>query len=207
MERILTENEAVQLAGKYFDRIANVINSAFMDYIHALNEMNSIGIKTDFKARTSASLIHDFIRTRAFEEFDDETNVKVSEFNGIFGLLILGKIFIRFKKLGRDLSTSNVRTDQVELFDKQQLELPGLGQLTMLTAGYVPDITYTSIHNMYLTCRRDDQIVWHKDIYSDTTQVSIFKDTSMDKLQTAEEEPFVRLKVQQGNEKKASDNG
>lgn len=207
MESILTESEAISLAGKYFDRIAKVIKSAFSDYMDALKEINSLGIKTNFKARTSASLIHDFIRNRAFEEFDQEESVKVSEFNGIFGLLIFGKMFIRFKKLGRDLSTSNVKTDQVELFDKQQFEIPGLGQLTMLTAGYIPDITGTSIQNICLTCRRDDQIIWHKDLLSEAIQENLFRNIELDHPQESFEQPIVRLKDKNANKNKITGNG
>lgn len=208
MNTLLSQQETAEVAGEYFSRLATVIQLAFQDYLAALKEINSLGIRTNLKARTSASLIHDFIQIRTRDEFINEGNIKVDEFNGMFAILISGRVFIRFKKLKPDLNTSNVKTEQVNLFNKQQLELPGLNRLTLLTAGYVPDITWTSIQNIFLTCKRGDEIIWHRDLHSEAIQVSIFGVAEPNNRQASEgDEPIVRIKQNKDLEKKLTGNG
>jgi hypothetical protein len=174
MRALMTKDEADELAGVYFPRLAKVVHSGFGDFQLMVGTAGQIGLRTNLKIRTSASLIHDFIRTRAREEFYNDNTVRADEFNGMFGLLISNRMFIRFKKLKRDLQSSNVKTGQVKQFDKQQLELPGIAGLTFLTAGYVPNETWTAIDNIFLTCRLKGQTVWYKDLRYETSQPTIF---------------------------------
>ena len=202
MSEILNQQQVSDFAGNYFSRIAEVIQQAFQDYLDSLRGINSLGIKTNLKARTSASLIHDFIQIRAREKFANEPNIKVDEFNGMFGLLISKRLFVRFKKLTPEMKASNVSTDQIELFNKQQLEIPGTEQVTMLTAGYVPDATWTIIQSIVLTCKINDELKWHKDLHGETNQVSIFS-TAASTAQV--DEPIVRLKNNNKDRKTGSD--
>src|SRR5205085_3457767 len=131
MKPLITKEEIGTLAGNYFGRLEKNIREGFTDYLKILSDMGDRGLKTNFKARTAACLIHDCIQTRLREAFFFEQNIKVGEYNSIFGIIISGKIFIRFKKLDHHLKASNARTEQSELFHKQQLEIPGFGPLTM----------------------------------------------------------------------------
>lgn len=200
MSAILTQEQVSDLAGNYFPRIAEVIQQAFQDYLDSLKGINALGIKTNLKARTSASLIHDYIQIRAREKFANESTIKVDEFNGMFGLLISKRLFVRFKKLTPEMKTSNVSTDQVDLFNKQQLEIRGTDQVTMLTAGYVPDATWTNIQNVFLMCKINDELVWHKDLHTETSQVSIFSTAASVEEVVQVDEPMVRVK--EGSNKK-----
>lgn len=161
---MLTQEEVSQIGGAYFGRIASVIEGAFDDFQRSLDSISAAGILTDLRIRTSASFVHDMISSRSKLEFSNEPTVKVGEFNGIFGLVIDSRLFIRFKKLNSELKTSNIPTQQSQGFIKQQFELPGLGRLTLLTAGYLLSPTGTAIRNIYLTCRRENEIIWHRDL-------------------------------------------
>jgi hypothetical protein len=195
MAVMLSQEEANRIAGAHFGQIATVIDGAFDDYTRALNGISSIGIRTDFKSRTAANFVHDLIASHARLAFFDDSEVKVGEFNGIFGLVIKGKIFVRFKKLNSDMKTANVPTEQAEQFNKQQLELPGLGRLTLLTAGYVLDRTGTAIRNIYLTCRRGNEIIWHRDLRGESQSGSMFA-PQVGPINPVGTPPTVRLKEQ-----------
>ena len=207
MNAILSQQQVSDLAGTYFAPIADVIQQAFQDYLDSLRGINSMGIKTNLKARTSASLIHDFIQIRAREKFAHEPHIKVDEFNGMFGLLISKRLFVRFKKLTPEMKTSNVSTGQTELFNKQQLEIPGTDKVTMLTAGYVPDVTWTIIQSIFLTCKINDELVWYKDLHGETSQVSFFSSDAPVASASNVDEPIVRVKENNNKQRKTgSDN-
>jgi hypothetical protein len=197
MRTLLTQEEISALAGHYFIRIETIIRGAFQDYLNCLTSITATGIRTNFMARTSGSLIHDLIKSRVKQEFHVDPNVRADEFNGIFGLLISKKIFIRFKKLNFDMKASNVETEQVVLFKRQQLELEGLGRPTMLTAGYIPDVTWTAIENIFLTCQQNDTVIWHKNLKTESNQSSIFSESSETKENQQTTTPLVRLKSKQ----------
>lgn len=202
---VLSQQQVSEVAGTYFSKISEVIAEAFQDYLDSLRGINSLGIRTNLKARTSASLIHDFIRIRAGEKFANVANIKVDEFNGMFGLLISNRLFVRFKKLTPDMKTSNVQTEQIGLFNKQQLEIPGTNQVTLLTAGYVPDATWTILQNIFLTCKINEELVWYKDLHGETSQVSIFSTSAMDQNMPEVEKPIVRIKDKVNSRKTGSD--
>ncbi|NOT77202.1 MAG: hypothetical protein HOP08_19940 [Cyclobacteriaceae bacterium] len=164
MALMLTQEEVSTIGGDHFSRIASVIEGAFEDYQRSLSSISAAGIRTDLRIRTAASLVHDMISSRSKLEFSSEARIKVGEFNGIFGMVIDRRIFVRFKKLNSELKTSNIPTQQAQGFIKQQLELPGFGKLTLLTAGYLLSPTGTAIRNIYLTCRRGNDIIWHRDL-------------------------------------------
>jgi hypothetical protein len=195
MQPTLSQDQIAAIASGYYDKIQAAIKLGFQDYLDFLSASNRQGIKTDFKARTCASLIHDYIRTRLREAFADDSNVKAEEFNGIFGLLISGCIFIRFKKLNSELKASNVKTEQSVMFTKQQLEFPGVGRITTLTAGYIPDATWTSILNIYLTCQVNDVVIWYKDLRQESKQPSIFELNNSSKVSSGDSESLVKLKT------------
>jgi hypothetical protein len=207
MSFLMTQQETANLAGPYFTKISTVIQRGFQDYLEMLDSQTAKGIRTSFHARTMASFIHDQIQVRARNEFSSEPSVKVDEFNGMFGLLISGKVFIRFKKLNAEMKASNVKTEQVDLFRKQQLEIPGFGRLMLLTAGYVPDPTWTIIQSIFLTCQQEDEVIWYKDLHGETTQVSIFNGGSMINGGSADEEELVKIKTQVTGNNQATGTG
>jgi len=195
MNFLISKEETAELAGGYLSRIALIIRQAFQDYLDIVDNQASRGRRANFHARTMASIIHDQIQARAGEEFKTDTNIKVGEFNGIFGLLISSKIFIRFKKLNADMKASNIVTDQVDSFIKQDLEIPGFGKPTLLTAGYVPEATWTAIKSIFLTCQREDEVLWYKDLHTEVTQVSMFASVDrVDGNEATDDEPLVKIK-------------
>jgi hypothetical protein len=174
MNALLNQQEVSNIAGHVLPRLANVIETGFTNYVRSMAAISASGINVNFKPRTSATMIHNLIQQAAEVEFVNDKQVSVGEFNGIFGVLIAKKLFIRFKKLRPNLETSNVKTDQTEDFDRQQLTLPGFANVTLLTAGYIPDATWTSIRSISLTCKQNDELLWYSDLHGEVSQTSIF---------------------------------
>jgi hypothetical protein len=207
MRTHLSQKEAAQLSGIYFTRIANIINAGFQDYLNSIKAINSLGIKTDFLGRTSASMIHDYIQLHAREEFEKDKEVKVIEMDGTFVLLIANKIYIRFKKMGGDMKSSNVRTERVESFYMQTLSLPGYEQLTCLTAGYILDAMATFIRNIYLTFQLNESVIWKIDLFGDSEQTTMFGNVTDPTGPSSDfDEPEVRVKKQDTQTKTGTSN-
>lgn len=206
MRRLLSEDQASSLAGKYFARFAKVINAGFNDYRSSIKAINALGIKTDFRARTSASVIHDYIHTQVLAEFKDDRDMKVIEMDGTFVLLISGKLYLRFKKMDGDMKSSNVRTEKVDSFYKQTLTLPGIDELTCLTAGYILDATESFIRNIYLTLQLNETVIWKIDLFGDSEQTTMFGN-SPDPINPTHvsDEPIIRVKHQDKETKTGTD--
>ncbi|SJZ67543.1 hypothetical protein SAMN04488128_1011145 [Chitinophaga eiseniae] len=196
---ILSQSQVENIARQYYPKIATAITAAFADYMEVRAQRSANGV-VDFKPRTCASLIHDFTKVRLKNEIGEDPEVLIGEFNGIFGMLIQGSVFIRFKKLNDDLSTSNVQTGQTENYNNQANFAGFGGEPTLLTAGYRPDKSWTSIQNIHLVCRSGDAIVWQKDLTSEVKQTSIF--TMEEEDQTSK---TGRVSVKKGIQKTGTD--
>ncbi|MET6997836.1 hypothetical protein [Chitinophaga defluvii] len=196
---ILSQEQVENIARQYYPKIASAIADAFADYMALRAQGSSTGV-VDFKPRTCASLIHDFIKVRIKEQIGEDADISLGEFNGIFGILVQGSVFIRFKKFNDDLTTSNVKTDQSENYNKQANFAGFGGEPTLLTAGYRPDKSWTSILNIHVVCRAGDVIIWQKDLTSEVKQTSMF---------TMEEEQNTtttnRVSVKKGIQKTGTD--
>lgn len=161
----MTKNLATLIQDDYYTKIADAMQEAFSDYLIIENETINQNANMVFKTRTKASLIHDLLRVKITNAFKDcGTDVTIGEFNGIFGVLIPDVAFIRFKKLSNKFDTSNVQTIQTVDYDYQR-DLDGLPKTPVkLYAGYLPNITWTGIQNIYLFCRTGKVISWSMDL-------------------------------------------
>jgi hypothetical protein len=111
-------------------------------------------------SRTRAAFLHDRILVHIRRQFDGEKGVSFVRGRGGLTLLALQHRFlIRFKKLRRDLRTSNIPTQQSLAFARQQT-LPGIPALTHLNAGYVLNRMQTNIESTHITCPNGKQVAW-----------------------------------------------
>lgn len=164
MREILKSEEVDNVIQKYYPRIVTSIKKGFDDYLDLIRYRSLKGEMTDYTPRTIASIIHDNLRMNITQQFNNEPDVITKDFNGIFGLLIEGKLLIRFKKFNKDFSTSNVPTRQTLSFDNQE-SIEGFPEVpTFLYSGYIHDGTWSSIKNIYLICREGNVTRWAKDL-------------------------------------------
>lgn len=159
MKSILQIEDAQLILADYNTKIAESIKSGFDDCLGFVTEINKNGKIVEFNKTVLAGMVHTFIKARIKENFNDIENIETKEFNRIFGLHINQIIFIRFKKINNDFSTSNIKTKQTQKFERQN-EIDGLPKKsTFLYAGYIPDPTWTSIKNIYIMCKSGGNII------------------------------------------------
>lgn len=164
MRELLKKEEVDTLIEKYYPKIVSAIRKGFDDYLDVIRYRSGKGEMVDYSARTIASIIHDNIRMSISRLFADEPNVMTKDLNGIFGLILEGKLLIRFKKFNEDFSTSNIPTRQTISFDNQE-SIEGFPEIpTFLYSGYIHDGTWSSIKNIYLICREGNINRWVKDL-------------------------------------------
>lgn len=164
MRKILTLKETDEILIDYYPTIVKAIGEGFNDYLDLLNCIVQKGHMVDFRPRTIASIVNDFVKGRIKDNFYGVPGVVAKDFNEVFGLFIDNKLFIRFKKINPDFSTSNIPTKQTIDFINQQ-QISGFpDKPTFLFAGYMPDASWSILTNIYLLCKEGERIIWLKDL-------------------------------------------
>lgn len=164
MRKILSMSDADEILDKYYPMISSSISEGFNDYLLVTKCLSQEGRQIDFRPRTIASLVHDFIKSHVKEKFLGIEGIEARDFNEVFGLSINRKLFIRFKKLNPDFSTSNIPTRQTLALNYQQTLEGFPDEPTFIIAGYMPNATWTSITNIYLLCNEGERVLWMKDL-------------------------------------------
>jgi hypothetical protein len=173
MEEIFSHEQIEECINPHYGRILEAMNRAFQDYMD-LSTNSPQFINTPLAKRTIAGLVHDFTKRRIVDAFQDIENVTTGTFNSIFGLVINGKVFIRFKKIKPGFSTANIQTKQTKEYNQQVIEFPDFpGKTIFLYAGYQLNSTWTGINNFYMFCREGECITWIKDLSSIAEQTSL----------------------------------
>jgi len=148
--------EAERALHPYLCAIAECIYSAVGEF------ENGHGGEPDWSARTRASMIHDLMVKHVRRRFDASDNVRCFVRRGLFHLDMGGAVWLRFKKLDRNMRSSSIPTRQALSFlNVLQLELPGMPcPVSRLTAGYVLNPLGTAIDGAYVTCPLGSEIGW-----------------------------------------------
>lgn len=160
MKHLLSKQQAEIILEPYFLKIQEAIESGFNDHLATINFHHSNGVYVAFNKKEKANIIHGLIRARIKKMFEGDSEVRSGNFNGVFGIQIKNNIFIRFKKINKYYSTSNISTKQTSDY-KNQIEIPGIPDAaTLLYAGYLPDSTWTSLKNICIFCKLGDNLEW-----------------------------------------------
>jgi len=116
-------------------------------------------------ARTRAGFLNDHICQEVKFRFAGCPDASVEEARGLVLLTISNPsdhqpaLTLRFKKLNRDLLSSNIQTAQQIDFARQLL-LPGFPNVTRLTAGYQLDRLQSAIQDLWVTCAVQSNVLW-----------------------------------------------
>lgn len=183
MKTIIHAKEAETVLNEHFEIIANCINDAFEDCQGFVSEWNSNNKPVNFEKRTLANIVHDFIRERIKDAYSANQKAETKVFNKIFGLHIEKKFLVRFKKINKDYTTSNIKTTQTKNYEKQA-EIEGLPkQATFLYAGYIPNATWTSIKDIFIMCKMGGNIIWIKNLtsFAEQTQFEFEREVELPK--------------------------
>jgi hypothetical protein len=188
MRNLISNEEKEQIALKYYERIVKVKYKALRDLHDVVNLKGTEIENFNLDPTTLATLLNNFIRIRMKEEFFDEVEVEFDKVNRLFCMKISRKVALRFNKMSKNLKISPAITRQSKLY-KNQLSIEGLeDSLTLFYGGYVMDSTWSSFKNIFIVCRKGDDVIWYRDLTSEMKQLRIiFEEEQKDNNQTIRE--------------------
>jgi hypothetical protein len=159
--QILRLQEAKPILQTIHQDLLTVIQSGFNDWLKIREYASTLdGGPVNYKSRTKAGIIHDHIEKYVRGQFSDRENIIVDDFNGVFGMVIQEELFIRFKKMDSTYSVKSLYTNQHTTYMKQG-QIEGFPEKpTFLFAGYIPDVTWSSIKGIYVACWINDTLEW-----------------------------------------------
>lgn len=112
-------------------------------------------------ARARANVMYRFICEEVELHFAHVRGVNVMTVEGMLVLNVGGEAAIRFKKIGDDYRSSNIKTRHQELYSLQ-VELPNLPPMAArLTVGYQLEELQTEIKDIQVTHPKGDDLLWH----------------------------------------------
>ncbi len=167
----MQKSDAERALRAYYPTFCALVLDGFADYI---TEYAATSHK--HSPRTRANLIHDHIFDRAKQKLSEHSDfhrvqTKIRDLFDFADTLVL-----QFKKLTRNLRTSNILTQLTLDFNFQrEVHLPGVpATLPRLTLGYVPKTDWTEVAGVYLTYCVGRRLVWYIDITQAGEQTAEF---------------------------------
>ena len=129
---VLTIDEAHEILSPHYTDIMGCINEG-LNKVGELRQ-NQPEFYIPLTPRSRASIIHDHIESEAKRIFGvKNTEIVVYTEKGFLVIDFSKRVFLRFKKLRRNLMPCNIETEQQKAFDEQTLFG---GPVTHVTAGY-----------------------------------------------------------------------
>jgi len=169
--KIISHSEAQSILTPYYEKISKAVSDGFEDYLKIANcSTDKVGF-VEYENRTKACIIHDHIKNRINEVFEDVDEVETRKWNSVFGLKINDDLFIRFNKINDDFSSKGRATNQAKSY-KNQMVIDGFpDEPTLLYAGYKPDASWTQIKGVYISCWDGENRQWVEEIISHRSSV------------------------------------
>ena len=150
---LISEADAIQILGERVYDLRNVMLGAWDDYLDYASAHRRLHCPT-----TRAGIVHDHIKHRARERFENDPSIHVLEINRLLLMVIRQQLVVRFKLFHPNKTSSNIRTKQIEDYRKQR-DIPELrrqidfaGHLSNLEAGYILDQLESKILETWLVC-------------------------------------------------------
>lgn len=170
MDTVLNFTEANKILLPYYSIIKNVIKQSFDDVNDIKEFFATKGLFLHQKPRSKGSTLNDILKTRFTDIFNEDKNVTVID-NGVVGLLIDGKIFIRFNKMDYKFSLSVSRTKSLKNYYNQGAdEIEGIpANVTILFGGFVTDKSWAELKGYFLTCY-NSSLLWYYDLGTNVVQ-------------------------------------
>lgn len=126
-----------------------------------------------FCPRSRASCIHDLMLREAARYTVLAEGVRLFERNLMKGIIIDGRIAIRFKKLDEEGFSRGHYTKQVEEF-RSQCQLDGIDAAHHLELGYVLNHNETEISEVRLVCPSGRGVAWWARLEDEGMQPAVF---------------------------------
>lgn len=151
---MVSKEEAKDLLKGHYGNLQKAISLSWEEYKEKYQED-----EYKFEIRTRAGIIRDLIVDKIRQYFTNIPNTRIIEKSGLFILVINEILFLRFKKLKDDYTTSNISTSQSNAFAEQEELFPQYSDFTHLNVGYTVDRMWESI-GMFISCPNGTTIKW-----------------------------------------------
>ena len=120
-------------------------------------------VRTDLTARGQANIVWDLMATVADVNVSATEGLYLKRSNNSMFIVVEDEVIVRFKKLNEGGESANIQTElQIEYRD--QLPLPGLGDLPRLDVGYRLDGTGMDYEAVMVSCPSGRGSAWHYEI-------------------------------------------
>jgi len=139
---------------EHLDALDGMVRGAWSDYIALPSECHIV-----FGLRSRASVVHDFLLSRAAAYAESTAGVRYFKRNLMHGLVFNNRYAIRFKKFDDENRSRNQPTIQV-LEYRSQIELDGVDAAHHLEVGYVLDSLDTEVLDVRLACPAGHGNAW-----------------------------------------------
>ena len=151
--------ETVRPALSEFElRIRSVFDEAWAEW-------SEVPDRGRFSKRSRASMVFDFIRRAAEDEFDSDADIHVIPKGQTVQFLFKDKVLVRFKKANSSGLGSNIETQAVLDFIDSQLTLPDLlPEIIKVEVCYHLDHLATSVESIAVTARQLNRKLWSYEI-------------------------------------------
>lgn len=155
---ILSESEVKESLEPYFGDMAQLIEMAFNDW-----RASSFSASMQH-GKVRANVIWNQFLYHAKSRFDAHPAVRVEMMQNWEGLMVDGKYFIRMKKGGRGMLSSNYPTRSALEFNDAGVDLfDGVARLELI---YGLDDLGTAIDRIIIAQRHKNKILWAIDIFN-----------------------------------------
>jgi hypothetical protein len=135
------------------DRMARVLERAWQEWLE-------LPRRAALSPRSRASIVFDFIRRLALEEFDRDPNIRAIPRGQTVHFLFRDRVLVRFKKANTRGLGSNIEPQAVIAFIDPQLSLIALPPIHNVEACYHLDKLATKMAMLTISARRRNHRLW-----------------------------------------------
>jgi hypothetical protein len=194
LRNLISSEEANKTLLPHYELIVKSVYDGLGEYQEVM-QVNSNGSSfKEFKNRTKANMLNDLITAQIKTNFNGSQDARIYMINGLFCLHI-GKTFMRFnKKCNPKYKVSDKSSEQAKAYHSQLLIDDFPDEPTLLYLHYEVDKSYTTIDNIYLLCRKKEEIIWQIDVNSKITAEQSVMNFDLTENESTELKVRVRVK-------------
>ena len=204
MKKLLTQEEATEFLFPHFGSFISVIEKAIADVKSLEASHSSLRERyTSWSALAKSVLANDFMRIYAEEIFGLNPEISINPLrNDPFGILLKGKVFIRFNKLNPDLSPcTNNATKRTEDLNYQNT-FEGFNNIPCIYAGYTSSReAVDGIESINLVYRPYNKVIWDIDlrmrIGHEQPEIPFFEELAVNTPAVPEKRVTIKNKLQE----------
>ncbi|MEX8546614.1 MAG: hypothetical protein V5804_03350 [Mucilaginibacter sp.] len=162
MKILLPGSEIDEILRPYYAIVKEALTESFNDVLSFKSFVAERGVFINLKPRSKGSMINDSVSARLSQAVFNDQNAKVIDCNGVFGLLIQNKIFLRFNKMNKHFRTSVTRTNQYKSFERGTDQIEGLPRdVTIIWGGFTPNLAWSEIKGYFLCSINGSILNWY----------------------------------------------